>query len=372
MRILHLSSARSWRGGEQQIAYLFQTIRTLDPDSEQWIACPRDSAMSQWCFQNNWAHFTYVKKSSLSPFVAVRIKRFCLENKVDILHLHDSHAHSFGVISWLLGNRVPMVLSRRVDFRPGNSVFSRYKYAYKGIRRILCVSDAIMLVMKEYMPGDSRICTVHSGIDLSKYGGPVQGDLRRELGLPGDSTLVINVAALARHKDPETFVRVASATLKENYPGLFFVWVGGDDGEQEKTEKLIEELKLQERVKLTGFRRDIPDLLAQADVFLFTSTKEGLGTSVLDAMATGLPIVATRTGGISEMIVDGTSGLMALPGDTESLSAQLCRILDDPDLVAQLSKGARECVRSFSKERTAEKTLGYYRDIQAEADVQRN
>ncbi len=327
--------------------------------------------MAEWCEKNGLLHFTYVKKNSFSPFVAAQIKEFCRDKGVEIMHLHDSHAHTFGVISRLLGCRIPMVLSRRVDFKPGKGFFSRFKYAHRGIRRILCVSDAISGVMREYMPGDSRIFTVYSGIDLSKYDGPATGSFRKELGLPDDSILVINVAALAAHKDPQTFARVASVTLKKDYPKLYFVWVGGDDGEKQNMERLIAELQLQDRVLLTGFRRDIPDLLKQANAFLFTSLDEGLGTSVLDAMACGLPIVTTTAGGIPEMVIDGVSGLLAPPGDVELLSAGLSRVLDDPGLASHLSLGAKKRVGHFTVEKTAEATLRHYREILAESDKTR-
>jgi len=129
----------------------------------------------------------------------------------------------------------------------------------------------------------------------------------------------------------------------------------------EPARRTCRELGLDGAVRLSGFRADAVELLAAADVAVLSSRDEGLGTTLLDAMAAGVPIVATAAGGVTEIVQDGANGLLVPVGDGAALGAGIGRVLDDAGLRRTLVAGGLERVRAFSVERTVEETLAVYR-----------
>lgn len=357
-RVLHVSSATTWRGGEQQLAYLIDALHLLGV--EQLLFCPRNSALAREAALRNWPCQTYIKGFSLNPLAAWNLACTARKWKADILHTHDSHSHGFACLaaSWF-GLRAPLIVSRRVDFPISGHVLSRWKYNHPAVKRILCVSEEIQRILQPDILDHSKLAVVHSGIDLGRFQQKPDGRLRRELGIGQKTPLIGNVAALADHKDPFTFLRVA-AQLSKLRPELRFVWIGGDGGLESEVRSLVKELNMSEKIAFTGFRKDLPFLLPELNVFLFTSKTEGLGTSILDAFAAGVPAVASRAGGIPEMVEHERTGLLAPVGDVAAFSQQVLRVLDEPALRSQLLQGAKQRVQAFSFEETARKTLEYY------------
>ena len=122
----------------------------------------------------------------------------------------------------------------------------------------------------------------------------------------------------------------------------------------------MRELGLEDHIIFTGFRTDVPDILPELDLFLITSRTEGLGTTILDAFAAGVPVAATAGGGIPELVEHEVTGLLADPGDDRVLAGYLERLLRDDELRGRLIRNGRARVREFSKERTAERTVEIY------------
>ena len=360
MKILHVSTARTWRGGEQQLAYLLEELRALG--LEQWVLCARGSAMESYCRQGGWAFISIKKRFSANPLAGWKILRECKRRSIDIVHAHDSHAHTFAWLAALMGNKTPVVVSRRVDFPIGKSLLSLAKYHHSSVKMILCVSEEIRRVLLSDYRFPERTAVVHSGIDLNKFSYAGAGILRREYAIPDSIPLIANIAAIAPHKDYYTFVDCVDLLVRRGVRAAYFI-IGGDGGEKAAIERYIRGKGLEERIHLTGHRSDIPQILREIGLLLFTSKTEGLGTSVLDAMACGAPVVATAAGGIPEMVKDGETGLLAPVGDAESLAAQVERILGDEVLRERLVAGGRRMVESFSKEAMARGVWGWYRSL---------
>lgn len=357
---MHVSTPKSWRGGEQQLAYLYEELNTLG--IAQHILCARGSKMEAYCKQNNYPHTTQHKRSAVSSLFAKAVKQVCRQTGANIIHTHDSHAHTFAVMSAsLYGNKVPIVVSRRVDFPVSSSPLSRLKYNHKSVKRIICVSDCIKEITAPSIRNSEVLTTVHSGIDVNKFGHQNTGKLRSEYGIAEDVLLIGNIAALAPHKDYHTFVETV---VRLNASGINAKYlIIGEGDERSAIEHQLDETGLTDRVVMTGFRKDIPEILPELDVFLITSETEGLGTSILDAMACRVPVVATRAGGIPEVVIHEQTGLLAKVKDADGLAQQVQRILDDETLRNQLVAGASEHLKNFSRQATARKTLEVYREI---------
>lgn len=361
MTILHFSSATSWRGGEQQIAYLIEEL--MLQSVEQMVLCVAGAPLAAYCKSKNIPFETYAKRSSIDPRPARLMAQICTSQKIDLVHMHDSHAHTYACMATsFFGVKVPLVLSRRVDFAISKNPLSSWKYNHSAIKVIICVSQFIKSVIQPRIQEYKKIKVVHSGIDLSRFQYPRNDLLRKEFNIATTAPLIVNVAAIAPHKDYFTFVDTAELILHD-HPDARFLMIGADGGEADAVRQHLQRRQLSEYIKFTGFRKDISEVLPGADVFLFTSKEEGLGTSLLDALACKVPVVATQAGGVPEIIKDEKTGLLAPVKDVPKLAKQVHRILKDKDLRARLISGGLDHLKAFAKQTTAAKTLEIYRKI---------
>src|SRR5690606_13164565 len=232
---------------------------------------------------------------------------------------------------------------RRVDSSISRRSFlglNGLKYRH-GVDLFVTVSEAIRRVLEQDGVDPARITCVHSGIDLARITDAPdrREELRRELGVPPDHALVANVAHMADHKGQRYLIEAMPAILAAR-PRTVVAIIG--DGElRGDLEALAARLGVTAQLRLPGFRSDVPSLLKALDVFVMPSHMEGLGTSVLDAMAAGVPVVGTRAGGMPESIEDGVTGLLCDVRDPAGIAAAVLRLLDDPALGARLAEAAR-------------------------------
>ncbi len=359
--VLHISTARSWRGGEQQLAYLVGELKKMNV--KQYVLCVKDSAVETYCRHSHIPYFSTEKRSSVDIFFASRIASICRKNKIELIHTHDSHAHTFSILACdFFGCRSSIIVSRRVDFPVSKSAFSRYKYNHRKVKRILCVSDKIREITSGSLKDPSKILTVHSGIDYSRFAGKTNsGKLHTEYSLDSSMKLVGNVAALAPHKDYFTFVDAAAILCRKNDNICFFII--GDGPLQSEIKAYVKKSGFASRIIMTGFRTDIPEILPELDVFLITSETEGLGTTILDAFACRVPVVATAAGGIPEIVVHEHTGLLASVKDSVSLAKYVEIMLADLNFRDKIIENASEHLTLFTTSATAEKTLACYREV---------
>lgn len=358
MKVLHLSSEKTWRGGEQQIAYLIEELQKHGVSCH--VACRKSSAFETYCIKENIPHSS-MPFSSFSITTALSIKRLCKKNNVDLIHIHTSRAHTIALLSWFLGCRTPMVLSRRVDFEIGTNRFSYFKYNHPSIKKIICISEKIQEIVEKTVKQAEKCTTVHSGVDLSRFKKPCDGGFRKRYNVPDDFFIVGNVSAIAPHKDYQTFVEVASLVVKQNLKVRFFII--GDGSQKLEIEELINQKNLNDFITLTGFLDNIPEILPCLDTFLITSKTEGLGTTVLDAFAAGVPVIATAAGGIPEMVKNNETGMLAEVGNADQLAKHVLELSGNLAMRKELAKRAKLVVKQFSKEQMAVGNLKVYKTI---------
>jgi glycosyltransferase involved in cell wall biosynthesis len=197
-----------------------------------------------------------------------------------------------------------------------------------------------------------------------------QMSLRKSLNLSQDAILIGKIAALAPHKDHLTFLETAKLLLQnEKFLALTkekikFLLVGKPDGAEAKIQAWLDENpRWADFFILTGHRNDITTLLPQLDVFLFTSETEGLGTSILDAFAARVPVVATAAGGIPELVLHQKTGLLAPVKDASRLAQYVLEILENSTQKQILIENAWQHLQNFTKENTAAQTLAHYREL---------
>jgi len=357
LSILHISTARSWRGGEQQIAYLIAEL--AKKDAEQFVVCIKDAPFHQWCLENNIPVKGLKKRSSFDLSFAAQLKKFSQKNGVQIWHAHDSHAHGFAVYAnAFFKANTPVVVSRRVDFPVAGSWLSAFKYNHSSVKKILCVSGAIADIVKAKLKNPTVVEVVYSVIDNAKFSQLQKGKLRQELQIPPDYKIVGNIAALADHKDHHTFIDCAEILSSRN-SHISFV-IAGDGELRSELEAKVDEKGLSDKFYFLGFRPDVPTIIADFDLFLFTSKTEGLGTSILDAFAAGIPTVATAAGGIPEIIEHNKTGLLCPVKDAGKLAQAVEKLLSDKVLAENLVQAARQKLQLFSLESLGNRTYEQY------------
>jgi glycosyltransferase involved in cell wall biosynthesis len=277
------------------------------------------------------------------------------KERVDLIHSHLPDQNFYSCIAGLFTRRKTIV-TYHGDLPPSRN--GRTRRAFK--EWIVRHTASKIVVVSEYLKGSllkagaprEKLVRIYNGIDSSRYSVSPGGVLRRELGcLPG-SQIIGMVANMRKSKGLEYFVR-AARIVSESFPQTHFVVAGETEIEMEKKLScLVRELSLDDRFTFLGFREDIPQVLAEFDVFALASVSEGLSIATIEAMASGRPVVVTRSGGPQEIVEDRKTGLLVPPADPHALASGICELLRSPQLAERLGKSARaEAESRFSRNR---------------------
>jgi glycosyltransferase involved in cell wall biosynthesis len=288
---------------------------------------------------------------SLNPFLdllaLIEISRYIKKNRIEVVHTHSSkagilgrwaarlcgvkfilhtvHGWSFNEYQPVLKNRLFVWLERiTANFTDRIIVVSEYDRKKGLVNRIGCPDKYIL---------------IRYGIDYSDFIKTEDG-VRRELGIGFKDLLVGNISCLKPQKSPQDFVRLAYLT-REVVPDAMFLLVG-DGVLRSRLERLIKELGLEDRVMLLGWRRDISRLLCAMDVLTLTSLWEGLPVTCLEAMVSSRAVIATNTGGIQEVVIEGQTGFLVPCKDMEAMSQKLICLLKDRGLREKIGQNAKE------------------------------
>ena len=355
IRVLHISTAKTWRGGENQI---FHLIKATQDKIETHLLSPESALLSKRANELSITQHTFVKRGGLSFSASNQIKSICSEYNIDVVHAHDAHAHTYVYIAGLLGNKSQIIVTRRVDFRP--SQFSLFKYNYRKVKKVVTVSNYIGEILMERGVKKSKLKTIYSGISLENKKG--NGSLHTELDWGNDNKIIGFVGASVDHKNPLLFLKVAKSLLQVD-PALRFLMCGQDGELTDSLDEYIRSNHLSESVVHVGFQNDIQKIWNSLDILLVTSKMEGLGSSVLEAMSYGVPVISSIVGGLPEIIHHHQNGLLCSPDDEADFIQNVILILNDHKLRAQIIERASEYVKDFHFKRMAEEYLSVYTEV---------
>src|SRR5947199_5719892 len=322
---LHVDTARTWRGGQNQVLLTVNGLRAMGHRAAL-VAHP-DGELRRRAAEG-LDLIPLAPRTEMDLSAAWRFSRVVKELAPDVIHAHDPHGVAMASLALSLGaasaRSLPaLVASRRVDFHLRGNSFSRWKH--RQVDCFIAASEAIRQMLVADGVQADRTVTVHEGIDIDRVASAAPVNLHETLWLPHHAPIVGNVAALVAHKGQRHLIDAAHLVVQQ-VPDARFVILG--EGElREHLEKQVHEHHLEKHVLLPGFRLDVLGCIKGFDVFVLTSVTEGLGTSLLDAMACSKPVVATRTGGIPEVVEEGRTGLLVPPRDGHELAAALLRLL---------------------------------------------
>ena len=351
-RVLMVDSERSWRGGQEQVRLLMRGL--IEGGAAVTLAAPADGALFERAAALGIGRVDWRARAS-----GLRVLRRALAaGAFDVVHSHASRAHGAVALARVgLAARPPHVVSRRV----ASAIRGGWKYR-RGAEAFIAISQHVRSMLITAGVPAARIAVIADGIDPDRFaGGRGAEAVRAELGLGAGTRVVGSVAALTPEKGHADLLNAAARIVAARDDVRFLVV--GEGSERSRLERLAAELGIAGRVVFTGFRVDALDLLRACDVLVMASHMEGLGTSIMDAQAVGVPVVATRVGGIPEIVDDGASGLLVPPRSPQSLAAAVRRVLEDGELRARCIGGGRERARGYDYRNMVYKTLDFYRGL---------
>ena len=357
---LHIDTARTWRGGQNQV--LLTVLGLRQRGHRAVLVAHPDGELARRASEGH--DLVRLAPAHEVDFAAAfRLSRVIREYAPDIIHAHDPHGVSMAAmaLSTLPAAKCPaFVIARRVDFHLKRNALSRWKY--KQVDAAICSSDAIRRMVVEDGIADDRAFTVYEGVQVEAIASQAPADIHKALWLPAGVPVVGNIAALVAHKGQRHLVDAAPAIVRARPDTQILIF--GEGELRPVLQRQIKHLGLDHHVKLVGFRPDILSLFGGLDVFVMSSLTEGLGTSILDAMAASRAVVATTAGGIPEIVVEGETGLLVRPGHAAPLAEAIISLLGAPERRQAMGAAGLARVREhFTVERMVDLTLALYERV---------
>lgn len=357
LKILTVCTSRAWGGMEMS---LVQTSVRLRARGHQVVPlCAPGSPIEERLRAEGFAPETADLWGKVHPRQAWRLSRLMARHRIDLVHC-DWSRDLFTLVPALAAHRrVPLVLHKHVGVLTPKKLWVHYGL-YRRVDRVIAISEVIHRNFVAMHPIDpAKVVTIHNGIDPGRFrpDAAARARVRAELGYRDDHLVVGIVGRVTPSKGHREFVEMA-ALLSGRFPQARFLVVGeATRGEEEEGRAIVDALSsgpVADLITVTGFRRDVPDLLAAMDVFAFPSHNEAFGLALIEAMATGLPTVSSDCDGVLDIVVEGQTGLMVAPKDGARLANATARLLEDEALRTRLGQAGRARVlEKFTEERMA-------------------
>jgi glycosyltransferase involved in cell wall biosynthesis len=354
MRILQLNLEKGWRGGERQTLLTAHAQRHLGHDVELTVRAGSELARRSI---DDGFNVHYARNAiSLTSWLALHGARF------DIIHAQTAGSVTGAVLSKPFHRR-PVVFSRRTDFPISTGErFTQFKW--KHIDQLVAISQSAAAEPRRL--GIEPLIIPSATLAIKPAEDRINEFLNHHQ-LKGKK-LIGTSAVLNIEKDPLTLINAASLVCKSN-PNVVFVHWGADGSASEAARARIRELNLEQQYLLLGFQKNPEQLYAALSAFVLCSTFEALGSSLLDAMSLGVPVLGTRTGGIQEVLADGR-GRLANVGDSDAIARDIQWILNHPDQVAEMTARAKQYVSTeHDVTAMAQKYLSLYARLIAERNT---
>lgn len=370
MKIVHLDTGRELRGGQRQLLVLAEGLR--ERGHEQLIVCPEPSALEARAREAGLRVLTLPTHDLGYAFGAFLLRQFLAAEPYDVIHAHDGRGQT---IAWIAtaGTHAKRVASRRVTFLPrglgAQLRLHRLKYTLTCHRAIAISNDVRERMVSAGVPG-SNIEVIPDGIEFpAELPAPeVRARVRAAWGVSDRDLAIGHVGAFAPEKGQDIAIE-AMALLKDALPAARLLLVGPVSVEVLRPLSPLLD-RAGKAVRLLGYVGDLTAFFAGLDLYVMPSRAEGLGSSALLAMAHGLPVVASRVGGLPDVVEEGRSGWLVAPeaGGTvspQALAEAIVAAAADRDRLAAAGAQARERAREFASDIMVARTEALYQRLLA-------
>lgn len=373
MRIFQFSDSDVFAGTERHILELACGLTALG--CPPVIACPMHGELARRAAASGASVIPVANGGTIDWQAALWLRKAFRQDEFNLVHVHNGRTALIGAVAIRMAGVGRMVatqhfiepsrLRRRGAARMAASRLHRF--VERRVDRFIAISHAVRDAM--VARGDAapdRIAVVHNGIDFPDRSAlPPPEQVRRKLGVAAEQYLIVSAARLESEKNVLTLIE-AMAYVRANCPQAICV-IAGDGSQRHRLEGRIRELGLERNVKLLGFRADVLEIIAAADLFVLPSLAEPFGLVILEAMALGKAVVATAAGGPLEIVADGKTGLLVPPAAPSKLAEAIIELLRDDDRRSRMGLAGRDRFAGhFTARKMAAATLAVYRDVWAD------
>jgi glycosyltransferase involved in cell wall biosynthesis len=348
---------REWRGGQNQFLLLLKGLYERGHAAELLTA--KGSSLGHRASKLGFC-VHYTSRNGLRMPAAAKMRTLMSDGRFDVVHVNESHALT---AAWMsrAHRRAPLLISRRVGFPLGKNYFSRARFA--AAARIIANSNWVAEQAAASGAPRDKLVVIYEGVEIPE---PATAEMRREArgrwGVGENEKLLGCAGVLLEDKGQEWVIR-ALAQLRAEFPNCKLL-LAGEGAYREHLQRLAVELKLQDAVIFAGFVRDVENVYRALDVFMFPALFEGLGTSLLAAMAHGVPSVTYFGCALGEIVENGKSGLQVEPRNPNALASAIRNILGDSGVAIKLGAAGRDRIEKvFSAERMVQETLKLYYEV---------
>ncbi len=322
LKIIQLNSMKIWAGGEVHVVLLCNDLRALGETVT--LSCRPGTPIDQKAREATIPVLNLPLSGSLDLKSAWQLAKYCRENSIDIIHAHTGRDYWLATWTKLFYPKLKLVITRHIRCPLRNSAI--HQWAYQKVDKLIAVSQAVRSCITN-LPS-SKIAVIYNGIDLERFSTARPGILRKELNISPETKIIGMVGRVNPVKGHETLIE-SIPEIRAKFPDTVFVVIGGGD--------YIATLQtISKDVVFLGMRSNVPELMKDLDVFVLASWDEPFGLVTVEAMAAGIPIVATNTGGTLEIITNEETGLLVSPKDAKQLAQSVIRILTDRNLADKL------------------------------------
>ena len=354
LKVLHIDPEKNWGGGEAQVLGLLVYLSGKGHRND--LLADPNGALFERCRELNVKRCSFSMRNDVDLRAVLALRRLIRAEDFDIVHFHTKRAHALSL--WLprVRSRPKYVVTRRMDYpeRPGWYSHRLYNRRVDGV---VAISQAIGDLLTQAGVDPRKIRRIPSGIDPERF----KNCRSRQDG----SNRVKTIGCLAGldARKGQRFLLEAAALLKAQGFNLRYQ-LAGDGPLRSELENHVTRLGLRDEVSFLGFVADAAAFLADIDLFVMPSLFEGLGVAVLEAMAAGKPVVATRVGGLTESVIDGVTGILVPPSSAAALARAIAQLAQAPASAAEMGRHGRERVlQHFTLEQMARQNESYYYEL---------
>lgn len=370
IKVMHLASNPEWAGAEVHLATLADSLKSDERVSIS-ICLFHCGKLADY-LKSRGVKVTIVPLKWLFDISSVfKIARILKDKNIDILHTHGYKANFIGALASCFHKDTKCVRTEHGLTEPFFGFDKIKMNFYEGLdhlagrfltKKIISVSNDILNNMKDRY-GAKTISTIHNGIDINDSNRANKENIKISLGIPKDAFIVGIVGRLVPVKGHKYFINAAKLILEKRNDVRFLIV--GDGPLRKDLESRVPDV-LTRYISFTGFRNDVKDLIEAMDIVVFSSLSEGIPYTLLEAMAAKKAIVATRVGGLAEVISDGKNGLLINSKDIKGMSEKCLHLLEDKELIKTLGEEAKKTIRNnFSIEKMREETIRVYEEAVA-------
>ena len=335
--VLHVDPERGWGGGETQVLGLTHYLHRVGHRSV--VAVAPHGALCRQLSQAGLPSCGLRVRNDFDPLAGLRLRRLVRTGGYELVHFHTARAHALS--PWLHGLGVKRVVTRRMDYPLKRGGWQRFLYG-TGVDAVVAISHRVEAALIGGGIPPARIRRIPSGVDTARFvPDPLaRARIRHSYGLDSDELLIVSIGALVERKAQANLIEAAARLHRQGLRLSYMVC--GDGPQRTALEAQARAAGMGHQVYFPGFCSDVPAYLAAADVFVHVPLREGLGVAVIEALAAGRPIIASRTGGIPELIEDRHTGLLVPPQAPGALAAALAQLVHNPTLAASLGRAGQQ------------------------------